>query len=216
MDWSSPVSAVVPGLEGPVLRALWARGDELTGRQVHRVAHAGTPEGVRRALGRLVQQGVVVRRTVGPASYYRVNRDHLCWPAVEALFDALHPWRELRRRVDDLLHEVVSDDGLRRETGVAVVGSAARGDGTADDDVDLLVLVPDGMPAWLVHELADRLRSDTQWWSGNETDVHVRTAAELAAARTTPGALDTWARDAEQVTGALVHEHLPYVVLPDY
>ena len=137
MDWSSPVSAVVPGLEGPVLRALWNRQGELTGGQVHRVAHTGSSEGVRRALARLERQGIVQRRTIGSTNYYRVNRDHLCWPAIEALFDALHPWCELRRRIDELLHEVVRDDGRRQSIGVAVVGSAARGDGTATDDLDV-------------------------------------------------------------------------------
>ncbi|MBE7702193.1 nucleotidyltransferase domain-containing protein [Oerskovia sp. Sa1BUA8] len=215
MDWSSPVSTIVPGLEGPVLRALWARSDELTGGQVHRVARAGTAEGVRRALERLERQGVVERRSVGPAHYYRVNRDHLCWPAIEALFDALHPWRELRRRVDDLLHEVVRDDDLRRAIGVAVVGSAARGDGTAADDLDLLVVVPDDVPTWITHELADRLRRDARTWTGNEADVHLRTTAWLTTQRDRPGALDRWAHDAEQVLGPSVHDHLPLVVLPD-
>ena len=205
MDWSSPVSAVVPGLEGPVLRALWNRQGELTGGQVHRVAHTGSLEGVRRALGRLERLGIVRRRTVGSTNYYRANRDHLCWPGIEALFDALHPWCELRRRIDELLHEVVRDDGLRRSVGVAVVGSAARGDGTAADD----------LPTWIAHELTDQLHRDARAWTGNQVDVHLRTIAWLEAERDRPGALERWAHDAEQVLGPPVHEHLPLVVLPD-
>ncbi|MGW6004327.1 nucleotidyltransferase domain-containing protein [Oerskovia enterophila] len=215
MDWSSPVSAVVPGLEGPVLRALWNRQSELTGGQVHRVAHTGSLEGVRRALARLERQGIVQRRTIGSTNYYRVNRDHLCWPAIEALFDALHPWCELRRRLDELLHEVVRDDGRRRSIGVAVVGSAARGDGTGADDLDLLVVIPDDLPAWIARELTDQLGRDAGAWTGNDVDVHLRTVAWLDAERERPGALERWAHDAEQVLGPPVHEHLPLVVLPD-
>ena len=218
MDWSRPVSAVVPGLDGAVLRALWVRPDELSGAQVHRVAHTGSPEGIRRALARLVQQGMVTRRGSGSAAWYRINTDHVCWPAVEGLFAALDPWRELRRRVEDLLRDTVRDDAVREEVGVAVVGSTARGDGTAADDLDLLLVVPDRLERWITEELLDRLHRDVLRWTGNDADVHVRTPAQLVADSTGPArpALERWALDAEQLTGPPVHEHLPLVVRPGW
>ncbi|GAA3220389.1 nucleotidyltransferase domain-containing protein [Oerskovia jenensis] len=215
MDWSRPVSAVVPGLEGAVLRGLWARqDDELSGAQVHRVAHAGSSEGVRKALARLVQQGVVNRRGAGAGAWYRINTDHVCWPAIDGLFEALHPCRELRRQVENLLCDVVRDDEVRAEIGVALVGSAARGDGAADDDLDLLVVVPAGLEGWIAAELLDRLHRDVPRWTGNDADVHLATPPQLVA--WSHGAawpvLERWARDAEQLRGPPVHAHLPLVV----
>lgn len=216
MDWSRPVAVVSPGLEGPILRALRSRRHELTAPQVHRIARAGTVEGVRRALDRPTRQGIVDRRrtTAGPA--YSANTDHLCWAAVEALFDVLHPWCEMRRRVRALVADLGQHSPLGDRIAVAVVGSAARGDGDADDDLDLLVIVPDGLEQWLVDELSDRLRRDVRDWTGNAVDLHVRTPADLAAETRAErlAILERWALDAEQFVGPAVHDHLPLVVWP--
>src|SRR5690606_12374715 len=103
MDWSVPVNAVIPGLEGPVLQVLAAADEPLTGSEVHRRAGTGSNAGIRLALERLVRIGTVAQSPAGSALLYRVNRDHLAWPAISAALTAFDPRRELRRRLVDLL-----------------------------------------------------------------------------------------------------------------
>jgi DNA-binding transcriptional regulator PaaX len=77
-----------------------ARADQpFTGRQVHQLAERGTEQGVRNALERLVEQGVVLRSRAGSSYLYSLNRRHLAAPHVIALAtlrdELFDRWREL-------------------------------------------------------------------------------------------------------------------------
>src|SRR4051812_5097006 len=96
MDIRHPLSTVTPTLDGDVLVALAGVDAELTGREVHRLANRGSEHGVRKVLDRLVEEGVVTSRRAGSAKLYKLNREHLAAPAIEALA-GMH--RELLRRM---------------------------------------------------------------------------------------------------------------------
>src|SRR4051794_39129748 len=85
MDVAHPIRTVVPSLEGPILQVLANAIHPLTGREIQRTAGTGSPSGVRQALERLVAQGLVRAAAQSPAIFYSANREHLAWPAVEAL-----------------------------------------------------------------------------------------------------------------------------------
>jgi predicted nucleotidyltransferase len=119
-------------------------------------------------------------------SFYVGNRDHVAWPTVELL-------AALRRTFLDRLRA-----GFRswrpKPVHASLFGSAARGDGDATSDIDLLLIRPDEVsedgPPWADH--VDRIRQQVQGWAGNRCHVfqldlprlaeHVRAGAQRAAA----------------------------------
>lgn len=134
VDVTDPATVLAGGLTMPILRALAHRSSPATAAQVHRAAVAGTEAGVRRALDRLTRHGLLLAEPIGDRIVYSLNRDHVLYPAVTALIRSAD---ELPRR-------------LRREisgwqvapSAAALYGSAARRDGDADSDIDLLLVRP--------------------------------------------------------------------------
>lgn len=173
MDWTDPTRAIAPTLDGTVLAVLAGVTEPLTGREVHRRARRGSAMGISRALGRLEAQGVVVAADVPPSRLYRLNRDHLAADVAVIL-------RDLRTRLFD---RIGADLATWPDPPVsaALFGSVARGDGSTDSDVDLLLIRPDGLTddsdpwATSVFELGQQLRR----WTGNEPSVLQADTAEL-------------------------------------
>lgn len=114
MDVSSPISSVIPSLDGAVLSALASTIAPLNLSTVHKLAGRGSLSGVRLVLVRLVGSSIVLEVPGG----YMLNRDHVAAPAVESL---AHLWSEvfdrIRRHVDEWPHA---------PRLVGVYGSAAR------------------------------------------------------------------------------------------
>lgn len=166
MDVSHPVSSLVPTLDGPVLQVLVRTDRPLTGRQIWRLADAGSEGGVRRVLSRLVEQGVVLVAEAGQALLYVGNRDHVAWPAVELLTG-------LRSEFLARLAREFESWAVRPVTA-AMFGSAARADGDSDSDIDLLLIHPAGVDedegAWAMQ--VDRLRERVLAWTGNRCQVY--------------------------------------------
>ena len=134
MDLSRPYSAVAPTLDLDVLTVLAGTTGELTGRDVARLARRGSQRGVQRVLDRLVQHGLVSTRTAGRARMYRLNRDHLAAPAVELVAD-------MRGELIARLRELIRAWRIPPERAF-LFGSAARGDGDTESDIDILLVRP--------------------------------------------------------------------------
>jgi len=132
MDLSDPTRSVTPTLDGPVLAVLAAAGSPMTVGDVARQVVRGSEIGIRRCLSRLVQEGIVKATEMGRNRVHELNREHLAAP-VAVLLGGLRP----------LLF-----DRIRKELNkwrpkpyyACVFGSAARGDGDALSDIDLLVV----------------------------------------------------------------------------
>jgi predicted nucleotidyltransferase len=196
---------VLGGSLDPIaLRALWSAGRPLTGEQVARVARAGSPRGIRYALARLVDQGIVSASTVGSATLYALNTEHLAYPAVDAAFRALDPWPLLRSRVAALVSaQAEAAEGV----SVAVFGSVARGDSGPGSDLDLLLVVPadDAGAATLRTALSERVRA----WTGQQVGVYLTTPTRLAEARAADDPIvGSFARDAVTLSGPDVRTYL--------
>lgn len=175
MDLTEPTSVLVPGLTVGLLRALAARGGGATSEQLRRVAGRGTPAGVRRALERLAEHGVVTSSRVGAVSaVYQLNREHVLYPAVQALLETRHA---LPKRLEGVI-----SGWPRPPVSVALFGSAARGDGGPDSDIDVLVVrldeIADDEPEWI--DQLHRLRGQVRAWTGNHLQIVERTVDELA------------------------------------
>jgi hypothetical protein len=175
----------------------------LTGREVARLARRGSQRGVLSALERLVEQGLVERAETGAGFQYTLNREHLAAPAVEALVGIRSAfWERLRRAVADWDQPA---------THVSVFGSAARGEGDAASDIDILVVRPEGLSSedspWRaqVAEIAERVRL----WTGNHAGIAEIGERDLPGlARERPALADNLRADAVTIAGLDISELL--------
>jgi hypothetical protein len=164
MDLTEPAAAVLPALRARVLTVLARTDVGLTGRRVASLAD-GSVAGVAKVLEALVSGGLVHRADAGSAGLYTLNRAHLAAPAVEVLAGMRNEFfARLRKRVAEFTTPPAS---------AVVFGSAARGDGTEESDVDLLLVRPPGVQdddeAWAGDvERLGRLVVD---WTGNALNV---------------------------------------------
>lgn len=165
MDFGRPFAVVTPTLDGDVLRVLAGAEEEFTGRQLHRLVGRGSEAGVRRAVERLAEQGIVLRRRAGQAKLYQLNRDHLAAPHIEGLANTK---AQLSARLEGHIA------AWRVVPAFAILfGSVARGENRATSDLDVLVVrapeIDEGAVAWR-DQLAGLERAATAW-TGNEARV---------------------------------------------
>jgi hypothetical protein len=134
MDLTDPTRAVTPTLDGPVLAVLARSGRPLTVGEIAEQATRGSEIGIRRAVSRLVAQGIVRATLAGRNTVHELNRDHVAAPVAEVLAGIrVELWRRFRELLESW--EVLP-------TAAFVFGSAARGDGTVESDIDLLLVHP--------------------------------------------------------------------------
>lgn len=163
MRFDVAFGGLIPGASGAVLAVLLRTGSGLTGRQVHGlVRDRFSLWSVQQALASLVGLGVVESQTVGRALVHTINEDHY---AIQPLRVLLDPFAALR--------EVVQRSVGSSVVAVVLFGSVARGDATADSDVDLVVLASSEWEGR--SDLEDAVRARL----GNNCDVLVFTPEEF-------------------------------------
>jgi predicted nucleotidyltransferase len=191
MDIAEPSRAVVPTLDGPVLRTLVSSVMPASARELARRVGRGSEEGIRRVLNRLVHQGVVLAEPAGASVQYRLNVDHVAFDVVRALAQ-LRP--ELLRRIANWVQAWDPAPTL-----AGVYGSFARGEGDAESDIDLLVVGED-VDDDDVAALAERIRA----WTGNSASVAVLSRADLRRVIDAGESIvGSWERDFIPVLGSL-------------
>jgi len=205
MNVARPYSAVSPSLDGDVLVALSRTTRPLTGRRVAEMLAYGSPDGVQKALDRLVDQGIVRREPAGRALMHTLNRDHLAAPAVEALATMRS---DLLRRLRTAL-----SSWSPPAVHASLFGSTARGDGDVDSDIDIFVVRPDPVdeedPRW--REQRERLAADVLTWTGNHAALVESSEGQLSEmARSGAPILDALRRDAISLGGTPLE--LPFEV----
>jgi hypothetical protein len=163
VDLSDPTAAFGPSRDRAVLRALAVDLQPRSGRRL--AADAGIAHSTAlRVLDRLVREGVAIELDAGRARLFRLNPDHVLAPCVIALATA----RDLL--IERLRAEIAT--WSLPPAAALMFGSAARGDGDAESDVDVLLLRPRAIAdrdEWgrQVDGLAERVRA----WSGNHLGV---------------------------------------------
>jgi predicted nucleotidyltransferase len=187
MDVRNPISSVIPSLDGAVFGALARTTAPLNLSSVHELAGAGSLSGVRLVLVRLVATGIVLDVPGG----YLLNREHVAAPAIAALAEL---WGEVFARVRNQVDQW--EDAPRL---VGVFGSAARRDGDAASDIDLLI-VSEAVDA---AERAAELAEHVERWTGNATHVIAVSSKDLRRMRRAREAiLAEWERDLVVITGS--------------
>lgn len=165
MDFSHPLGAVTPTLDGDVLAVLAGADEEFSGRRIHRLLGHSSEPGVRKAAERLVEQGVVLRRPAGQAKLYRLNRQHIAARHIEGL-------AALRA---DLLERLRATLAKWKEPPLLALlfGSAARDEAGPNSDLDVFLVrradVEEESEVW-VEQLA-ALERDATAWTGNDARI---------------------------------------------
>ena len=225
MDLADPTRAITPTLDGPILAVLASAGRPLTVGEIAAQVPRGSEIGVRKAVARLVDQGIVTAIQMGRNLVHELNREHIAAPAAQALAG-------LRGELWKRIREALAGWTLK-PVYASVFGSAARRDGGPESDIDLLLVHPnlpgDKHPPkrewglWgLLNEVAlgmasqapsaisgtqwhgqvDQLRVKVQRWTGNPLQVVDVSFWQWAEMRSTdPALFEQIARDGVTVAG---------------
>lgn len=170
VDVGQPFADVISGARGAVLATLVQLETPVTVRTLAR--HAGvSPQGALRVVNDLAGAGIVRVQPAGPSLMVRLNRNHLAAEPLIALVS-------LRARlVERLSAELAGWDDL---AGAWLFGSAARGDGDRDSDIDLLLVGSRSIDTeeWerQTATLVDRLQA----WTGNPVQLVEHTRRTFA------------------------------------
>jgi DNA-binding transcriptional ArsR family regulator len=180
MDTSEPHAAICPTLDGPVLMVLAATTRPLAAREVSRLVRRGSWGGVRKALLRLAEHGIVTVQEAANVTLYTLNRQHLAAPAVEVLAGLR---QELTRRLSQDIGSWTTPP-----VHASLFGSAARSDGTTTSDIDLFIVRPRTVnqedPRW--RSQLDQLAANVLAWTGNHTGISEVSETDLGRVRRTP------------------------------
>jgi len=202
MDVSRPFERMLPAVDSAVLIVLAGSSKPRTGREVARLAERSQPA-VQRILDRLVEHGVVHRSVAGRSHTYTLNRAHLAAGAIEELANLrLALFARLREEIGGWVVAPVH---------ASVFGSVARGDGTAESDIDIFVVRPKGTsedhPDW--RRQLDELSDHVLAWTGNHAGIAELSEQDLALWRGNEPPVVTEIRsDAVELAGKSVRELL--------
>lgn len=165
MDMAHPYAVLSHRLDAAAASVLSRTTRPLTGREVARLAPEGTQPGIAKALRRLVEHGLVERAEAGRSALYTMNRDHLAAPAAQILAG-------MRADLFDRIRTTVESWAIA-PIHLSVFGSAARGDGDTESDVDLFVVLPAGVDredaSWASQ--VDSLAEAIDRWTGNRAGI---------------------------------------------
>lgn len=192
MEFDRPFRVITSAVDGDILSVLAGTEHEFTIADLARKIPSRSNEGIRRAMDRLIEQGVINIRQVGPSRAFSLNRDHLAAPAIISL--AQQP---------DTFKALLADEICRwqeKPLYVALFGSAARGDMRPGSDIDLILVRPgDSTDLWAAQ--VKTLISRISTWTGNDTRPLEFSRAEVVGTAHTDGVIRDILRDGITIVG---------------
>jgi predicted nucleotidyltransferase len=199
MDLSAPFEGMFPTVDSAVLEVLTAAAKPRTGREVARLAKR-SQAATQRVLDRLVEHGLVLRQEAGRARVYTLNLNHV---AAEPVLKLATLRAALFTRIDETL-----DQWRPQPLHASVFGSAARGDGGPNSDVDIFLVRPRSVDEddidWRssVEDLAKAVFE----WTGNHAGIAEVSEEELKRLRREqPEIVHSLRADAVELAGIPIH-----------
>lgn len=195
MDLSAPASVLLASADSRVLGALVGTTRPLSGRQVARLVGL-SQNGAWRSLRKLVRHGVVLEQEAGGRTLlYTFNREHVAAEAIVALVG-------LRAILLERIAGAIADWEVP-PVHASLFGSAVRGDGDTDSDVDIFIVAARGMSedaTWRAQ--LDALSASVLAWTGNHAGVsEVSETALPGMRRTRPSIVAELERDGVTLAG---------------
>lgn len=194
MNLSQPGADLLGETPVALLRALARRTSAASGRELGRLAGISSPSTAHRALAELVRAGLVTATESSHATLFTLNREHALWTPVENMLG-------IPAKIDHMIKSIV-DDALGDTATVALFGSVARGDATSASDIDIALVVADGVRPESVADVTDQLIERLTVFTGNPVQVVAISRAQLAEmiAENDP-LIDSWVADARTIGG---------------
>lgn len=198
MNLSNPLADVMSDNDALVVQALARLEQPVSGRHVHRLAAPASYSGVRLALERLRLIGLVFESQFAHAKFYRINRDHLYWAAIDRILSARS---ELALRVRE--HFDVSTIDVDTSTlSINIFGSVGRGDSTAHSDIDLAVIYENEQQRLQSKAAVEALTYAMEQWTGNEVQLYDVTQDEFRLMiRASDPLVDQWVLNSFPILG---------------
>lgn len=172
MDLARPLADIIHGPRAQLLATIVQLEAPMTVRALAR--HAGVaPQTALTVINDLADAGIVSAEAAGRAQMVSLNREHLLAEPLIALN------RTRARLIDKLGKELASWTGL---AGAWLFGSAARGTGDRQSDIDVLLVAEEGTQTTQWSESTARLVDQVLTWTGNQAQLieHSRSSfAEL-------------------------------------
>lgn len=202
--------SVIGSARGAVLEVLAGSTSPLSGRRVAGLTRGRVSQTqVNAILRQLTVAGLVLCEEQPPAKLYRLNRQHLAAPGIEALAGLRVV---LIRRLGELLTQWPVPP-----LAAWLFGSAARGDGDERSDVDLLLVRPPDVDVddarW--NQQAAELTDHVTSWTGNSCHLVELSLSELlGAAERQERLIDELRRDAVVLTGPSIQTLLRHSARP--
>lgn len=171
MDLSKPFEVITPTLDGKVLEVLARTDTEFTTGEIHRILAGPSVRGIANVLGRLSDQGLVLRKPAGWAWLYRLNRQHLAAAHVIGI-------SQIRATLIDRLASEFSSWPQAPVLG-ALFGSATTGNHSKSSDIDLFIVRPDNLDEKTWEDQVESVTAKIVEWTGNDTRVLILTKSQV-------------------------------------
>ena len=170
MDLGRPIADMIPGPRGQLLATLAQLEAPVTTRALARYADVA-PQTALNVVNDLADAGVVSAARAGSAQLITLNRAHILAEPLIALS------RTRARLIQRLTGELAAWPLL---AGAWLFGSAARGTGDRESDVDLLLVAESSTQTAQWADAAARLVDHVLSWTGNQAQLVEHTRSSFA------------------------------------
>ena len=168
-----------------ILRLFYRTRGSYTGRDIAKLI-ASSPEATRMALNDLVSHGLLKRDYVGTAHNYYLNEDHMLVDKVvnEAFFAEQNSIREIARIFKEKLGEEFQE--------AVIFGSVAKKKERPDSDIDILIVVSDGIEIDAIEDKVNEAANLATAASGNPVMPIMIQAGEYEKKKKAKGKQGIW------------------------
>jgi predicted nucleotidyltransferase len=170
MDLDCPLADMIPGSRGQLLATLAQLEAPVTVRALARYAGVA-PQTALNVVNDLSGAGLVTAQRAGSAQMVALNRDHVLAEPLLSLS------RTRARLIQRLTGELAAWPLL---AGAWLFGSAARGTGGRQSDIDLLLVAEASTQTALWAEVTERLVDHVMSWTGNQAQLVEHTQDSFA------------------------------------